>query len=433
MSLRQRFAVSVCGSVAAFASADVVTDWNSIALQAIRNEATAPPKAARSLAMMHAAVYDAVNSIARTHTPYLVDYVADPACSREAAAAQAARDVLVSTFPGQAATFNAALAGHLGGIPDGPAKLDGISVGGQMATAMIAARSADGSTFNPPYTPGTNPGDWRPTPPGFQPPALPGWGSVTPFGIPSGSAFRPPAPPALTSAQYTAAWNEVKELGSATSATRTADQTQIAIFWRAGGGTNTPPGMWNNIAQVVGTAQGNTLEENARMFALLNLGTADAGVAAWDAKYTYNHWRPIAGIREADTDGNADTTADPSWTPLFATPNHPSYVSGHSTFSAVSAAILADFFGTDAIPFSFSGDDLPGVFRSFDGFSDAAAEAGMSRIYGGIHWQYDNTYGQQLGNSVGSYIFDHYMQPIPEPASAVAMVMLAGLVIRRRR
>lgn len=432
MSLRIRFAVSFCAGATALASADVVTDWNAIALQAIRNEATAPPKAARSLAMMHAAVYDAVNSIARTHTPYLVDHIADPGCSREAAAAQAARDVMVSVFPAQAATFNAALSTQLGGIPNGPAKTDGIAVGSQMATAMIASRAADGSTFNPPYTPGTNPGDWRPTPPGFQPPALPGWGSVTPFGIPSGAAYRAPAPPALTSAEYTAAWNEVKELGSATSATRTADQTEIAVFWRAGGGTNTPPGMWNKIAEVVGTAQGNSLEDNARMFALLNLGTADAAIAAWDTKYTYNHWRPIAGIREADTDGNADTTADPAWTPLFPTPNHPSYVSGHSTFSATGAAILADFFGSDTIPFSFSGDDLPGVFRNFDGFSDAAAEAGMSRIYGGIHWQYDNIWGQNIGNSVGSYIFDHYMQPIPEPAS-VAMVMLAGVFIRRRR
>src|SRR5207237_1766873 len=190
-----------------------------------------------------------------------------------------------------------------------------------------------------------------------------------PFCIPSDSAFRPPAPPALTSADYTAAFNEVKSLGAANSTTRTAEQSQIARFWYGTAGTFTSAGYWNQIAQGVAQQRGDSLVQNARLFALLNLAQADAYFAVWDAKYTYNFWRPVTAIRAADADGNPDTAADPAWAPFLATPAHPSYNSGHSGISGAAAAVLAAFFGSDAVPFSLSSDSLPGVTRSFASFS----------------------------------------------------------------
>ena len=207
-----------------------------------------------------------------------------------------------------------------------------------------------------PYTPRPGPGNWRPTPPGFLPPVHPNWPQVTPFALASGAQFRPAGPPALTSAEYTRNFNEVKALGALNSAVRTADETKIARFWLDGPGTATPPGHWNRIAQDVARAKGTTLAQNARLFALLNLAGADAGIACWDAKYVYDFWRQITAIREADTDGNPDTVADPNWTPLVTTPNHPSYPSGHATFSGAAATVLAAFFGTDDVAFTSTPD-----------------------------------------------------------------------------
>jgi membrane-associated phospholipid phosphatase len=240
----------------------------------------------------------------------------------------------------------------------------------------------------------------------------PQWGSVTPFCIPSDSAFRPPPPPALTSADYTAAFNEVKSLGAANSTTRTAEQSQIARFWYGAAGTYTATGYWNQIAQEVAQRRGDSLVQDARLFALLNLAQADAYFAVWDAKYTYNFWRPVTAIRAADTDGNPDTAADPAWTPFLVTPAHPSYSSGHSGISGAAAAVLAAFFGTDAIPFSFSSDGLPGVTRSYAGFSAAAQEVSDSRVYAGIHWRFDVQAGQVMGNEVGDYIATHFLRPV---------------------
>jgi hypothetical protein len=209
------------------------------------------------------------------------------------------------------------------------------------------------------------------------------------YTVPSGSAFRAPPPPALNSPDYTAAFNEVKTIGDINSTTRTADQSQIAQFWYGQTGTYTATGYWNQIAQEVAVQQGNSLVQNARLFALLNLTEADAAIAVWDTKYTYNFWRPITAIRNADTDGNPDTIADPNWTPFLVTPNHPSYCSGHSGVSSGAATVLAAFFGTDNISFSLSSDSLPGVTRSYTSFSQAAQEASDSRVYAGIHWRFD--------------------------------------------
>jgi membrane-associated phospholipid phosphatase len=391
-------------------SADVVLQWNQVFLDTFKADRVAPVFFSREAAIVHAAIYDAVNDIDRSYTPFFADVKAPRGASLEAAAAQAAHDTLAALFPAHQATFDATLAADLAGIPPGRARL-GVAVGQAVAQQILAWRSTDGSSAQVTYVPGTGPGVWQPTPPAFAPAVAPQWGHVTPFCIPSDAAFRPPAPPALTSPEYTAAFNEVKGLGAANSATRTAEQSQIAQFWYGQAGTFTAGGYWDQIAQGVAQARGDSLVQNARLFALLNLAQADALFAVWDAKYTYNFWRPVTAIRAADTDGNPATAADPGWTPFLVTPAHPSYISGHSGVSGASAAVLAAFFGTDAIPFSFNSDSLPGVTRSFASFSATAQECSDSRVYAGIHWRFDVAAGQAVGDEVGNYVASHFLLP----------------------
>src|SRR4026207_499453 len=317
-------------SIAIPASADVVTDWNNAALDAIRADRTAPPIASRSLAIAHVAIYDAVNGITRTHEPYLVPSAVPASASRVAAASAAAHQTFVSLFPNHTSTFDALHAAILAGIPNGPQKTNGIAWGEFVATQILAARTNVGSNAIVLPPGGSGPGVWIPTPPAFLPYLLPQWGFVVPFGMSTPSQFRPPGPPALDSQQYAADYEEVKELGAAVGSTRTEEQTEIALFWADGGGTETPSGHWNSIAQVIAAAQGNTLEQNARLFALLNISMADAAICAWDAKYTFHFWRPVTAIRNADLDGNDATTADPTWSSFIGTPPFPDYVSGHS-------------------------------------------------------------------------------------------------------
>lgn len=317
------------------------------------------------------------------------------------------------------AVFDAALAEALATVPDGLGKTQGIALGQQVGDAILAWRSTDGAGATVPYTPGIDPGDWNRTFPDFLPPLLPQWPQVTPFGMTSGSQFRPAAPPALDSAEYSAAVDEVLQLGGISSSVRTAEQTEIALFWADGGGTFTPPGHWNQIAADVALDQGNTLAENARLFALLDIALGDAGISSWDAKYTYNLWRPIDAIRRGDTDGNDETDADATWTPLLKTPPFPTYTSGHSTFSGAADAVLTSFFGPN-VHFVNQSDGHNGfrqrplsdeqvVTRSFDSFSQAADEAGRSRIYGGIHFQFDNTAGLAAGRALGSYVVANFL------------------------
>jgi hypothetical protein len=382
---------------------DIVTDWNNAALDAIRADRTAPPIASRSLAIVHVAIYDAVNGIARTNEPYLVPSAVSSSASRVAAASAAAHQTLVSLFPNHASTFDALHAAILAGIPNGPQKTNGITWGEFVGTQILAARANDGSNaiVQPPG--GSGPGVWIPTPPAFLPYLLPQWGFVVPFGMSSSSQFRPPGPPALDSQQYAADYEEVKELGAAVGSTRTEDQTEIALFWADGAGTETPPGHWNSIAQIIATTRGNTLEENARLFALLNIAMADAAICAWDAKYTYHFWRPVTAIAFAEPGLN--------WMPLLVTPPFPEYTSGHSTFSAAGATVLPLFYGTEDLPFTTGSDFLPGVYRSFSTPFDAAEEAGVSRIYGGIHFHSANVDGLQAGSSIGEWTATHYLLP----------------------
>jgi membrane-associated phospholipid phosphatase len=390
---------------------DLVLRWNEAALLAVKEDGTPPPLAARNLAMMHAAVYDAVNAVYRTHRPYLVDAHPPPGTSAEAAAAIAAHRTLVQLYPKQVAHFNALLDDSFRQIPDVPGKADGVALGQFTAESVLGWRENDGAQRTVAYAPRGGPGLWRPTPPAFKPALLPQWPSLTCFAMRSGSQFRPTPPPALTSAAYTAAYEEVRSLGGVHSLARTPEQTEIARFWADGDGTVTPPGHWNRIAQAVALARGTTLAENARLFALLNLALADAGVVAWDCKFHYDYWRPIQAIREAASTGNPDTPPDPDWAPLLPTPPFPTYTSGHSTFSSAAAGVLAVYFGRDDVPFTSTSEGLPGVTRSFAGFWAAAEEAGQSRIYGGIHWQFDNTEGLASGRALGRYVAERFLTP----------------------
>ena len=395
--------INLASSVAVPARADVVTDWNNAALEAIRAGNTSPPIASRSLAILHVSIYDAVNGIARTHEPYLVPSAVPASASSPAAASAAAHQALVNLFPANTAGFDALYAAILAGIPDSPHKRAGIIWGEFVATQILAARANDGSNAIVPPPGGSGPGVWIPTPPAFLPYLLPQWGFVVPFGMSNSSQFRPPGPPSLDSQQYAADYEEVKQLGPVVGSTRTADQSEIALFWADGAGTETPPGHWNSIAQIIVDARGNTLEENARLFALLNIAMADAAICAWDAKYTFNFWRPVTAIAFAEPQLN--------WMSFIVTPPFPDYTSGHSTFSAAAATVLPLFYGTEDLPFTTGSDFLPGVFRSFSTCFDAAEEAAVSRIYGGIHFRTASEDGLQAGTSIGEWTVTNYLQP----------------------
>jgi hypothetical protein len=415
-------------------SANFVLDWNALVLDVQRLRAQGNPPATRALAIMDGAIYDSVNAISPTHTVFHVDARTFPGAgtaSADAAAAQAAHDVAYALYtqPAERARFDALLTTHLAEVPDGQPETDGIALGQFVAAKMLAWRATDHSGDTVIYTPGSGPGVWQPTPrpnPNAPPAELPGlpaatpqWPLVTPFALLSGDQFRAVPPPALTSADYTEAYLEVKALGgngTTTPSTRTPEQTEIALFWAGLGVSNSGIAIWNQITQTVALEHQLSLAENARLFAEVNIASADAFIASFDTKYTYNFWRPVTAIRAADTDGNPDTLTDSTWTPLFATPNHPSYASNHSLQSRAAAEALAAFFGTDHVRFTatFIGTDpaLAGVERSFNKFTDVAKEAGKSRIYAGIHWSFDVAIGEQLGRKVGQYVADHYFQPL---------------------
>jgi hypothetical protein len=445
-------------------SADAVLDWNAVALAAVAADHSGPGDASqggptrtsRALAIVHAAMFDAANCIDRSFTPYLVKRHAPKNSSIDAAVAQAAHDTLTALYPLQAATFDAALAATLDGVPNGASERHGIHIGTAVAKKILRERRDDGSAIDPPYVDGTLPGEHRQDPlhptQGF---LSPGWGNVTPFTMTSAAQFRAPAPPFLTSAEYAAAFNEVKVVGAADAETsdrdgngmpdRTPQQTETAIFWGYDGspGLGTPPRLYNQIARVIAVQEGNTEIENARMFALINLAMADAGIASWESKYVFNFWRPVIGIREADLgtgpsglgDGNPDTIAETDWTPLGApcsndcgavtnfTPPFPAYTSGHATFGSAMFETLMNFYGRDNIAFSFTSDEFNGMTRDQNGdvrplvtrsylrLSEASDENAQSRIYLGIHWVFDKTGGIAQGRSIANHAFQNFLRP----------------------
>ena len=359
-----------------------VVFWDKALIHCVEVGNTPPPMASRCMAMVHDAIFDVVNAInGSTYEGYA--YQTGPAKINvpvDVAVASTAYNVIKALFPSEMASLDASYNAAISGVPH-DAKFDAaINLGKEVAATYLQLRANDGSEKVVNYTPKDGAGNWQPTPPANAPALFPQWPDVKTWALESGNQFRPDKPPALTSEEYTRAFNEVKAIGSKNSATRTADQTEIAKFWADGAGTATPPGHWHEIAQDLAVDRNLGLLETARLFAQLSTTVADAGIAAWDAKYAYNNWRPITGIRNADIDGNANTTKDAGWEPLLVTPAFPDYISGHSTFSSGAATVLKNFFGTDNISFSTHSYGLPGVTRSFSSFSQAAEEAGRSRI-----------------------------------------------------
>jgi hypothetical protein len=390
-------------------SPDQVIQWNRILLGILRTPGAQPPTIhpTRSMAILHAAVYDAVNAIAKRNAPYLVHLGAPKHASEPAAAAAAAHDVLVRLYPSEAAALDADLAVSLSQVPDGRDKDRGIRIGEEAAAAVLTLRSDDGSAAAPiPFVPGSNPGDYQLTPPAFAQPVFTQWPFVQPFALRSANQFRPAAPPAVTSHTYAASFDEVKSLGMASSVTRTADQTEVARFWGA-----PIQNYWNEIAQTAALAHATTLAQNARLFALLDLTLADSVIAFYDAKYTYHFWRPITAIRAAANDGNRATAGDPNWTPLATTALDPSYPGAHAVVSGAGADVLSSFFGTDNETFAVTSELLPGVERVFTSFSAAADEASLSRIYAGQHFRFDLVAGQRLGRQVADYVLRNFLLP----------------------
>jgi hypothetical protein len=392
-----------------FAQGDAVLDWNDLALDCVRSDNTAPTISTRNLSILNTAMYDALNSITRTHQPCLFELTAPTNCSAEAAVVAAGYEVITSLYPSYIPWANDLYDNFLSTQPPNEALTNGLNLGLRIALLTLNSRSDDGANTDLPYIPSDLPGQWQRTPPFYRPPLTPQWGELVPFCLPDIEPFIPPSPPPLDSAEYAIAFNEVKNVGGATSTNRTPEQSQIAVFWSDFSYTAMPPGHWHEIAAAIALSCKNSLEQNARLFALLSLAQADAAIVCWATKYRYNSWRPITAIQRADEDGNPGTQKDASWSHYLAAPPFPSYMSGHSTFSKASAQVLTRFYGTDAISFSATSDSLPGVVRTFTSLSGCADEIGMSRVYGGIHFQFDNEAGKRCGQLIGDYISKNFL------------------------
>ncbi len=397
---RQLTSGMVCGAIRAFsvavvvvvltvstALADEVFDWNQTLFRAGLVAGTTPVVMTRMAAIVQAAVFDAVNGIDRRYEPIHVPPAGPAGASREAAAAQAAYATLVQLYPAQKTMFDARLAVSLASLAvhtPSASLASGVAWGQTVANAILAWRGGDGFTpAPPPFVGAAVVGTWRPTPPAFAPGAAPQFAYMTPWVIAAPSAFRPAGPPPLTSARYAMDFNETKNEGSVLSTTRTTDETVSSWFWNSG----TAAFIWNDLALSLmkepdendrGPLRHNTVLKEARLLALLNVAMADAAIGCWEAKYTYVFWRPVTAIPEAAADGNAATDADATWAPLFATPAHPEYPSGHSCVSAAAGTVLADAFG-ERTHFTVQSDAMPGIVRSFRSFSSALTEVANAR------------------------------------------------------
>jgi hypothetical protein len=415
--------VSAAGPTSSPLDAAIVSQWNAIAqVETIPLRPTAHGES-RGIAMVEGAVYDAVNAIDGGYQPYLLDTKFDSDGSQGAAAATATYRVLLAITPAaRHAGLDASYTTTMAAIPDGPSKQEGVDAGEAAAAAMLAARQGDGflAPFDFSLVIGPDPGDWRPVTPTALDPD-PWVGNLKPFLIESPSQFRSEGPNALTSDEYTKEFDEVKELGALNSTTRTEDQTKAAVFWQFA-----PIAFWNALARGLADRYDLDAADQARLYAMINLAAADAAIACWNDKYYWNFWRPRAAIREADTDGNPATVADPTWEPLFSpatpttpplvTPPFPDHPSGHGCASGATLDTFADFFGTGKVEVTLvSGRSLDGVPippRHFDRFSQVLKEIIDARVWGGIHFRTADVQGAVIGKKVAHYLRKHYFHPV---------------------
>ncbi|HEU5388803.1 MAG TPA: vanadium-dependent haloperoxidase [Streptosporangiaceae bacterium] len=387
-------------------SGQLVVTWNKelIKILGIPGQQPATVHPTRSFALLQAAEYDAVNSITRHDRPYLFSVRAPRDARPDAAADQAAHDVLAALYPSMQGELGGLLHAELAKIPGGHSRNDGTQVGAAVARHLLGLRAHDGSTATPPpFVSGNLPGDYRPTPPDFLAPVFTGWGKVTPFVLENGRQFRPAAPPPVTSAAYAAALNEVKSKGRDNSRTRTKDQTAEAVFWASAPVWNT----WNQVAQgqvLRDGRQGASLERTTALFASLDFALADATIAMYNAKYRYAVWRPVTAIRLANTIHNPAIRRDKHWNPLAVTAPDPSYPGAHSTISEAAATVLSAFDGS-RVHLAIT---LNGVTRTFGSFQAAANEAGLSRIFAGQHTRLDHQAGERLGGRVAAFVLGHF-------------------------
>jgi hypothetical protein len=472
--------------VTATSRADIVTDWNATYRQAAQIDGADainfanPGWSTRAAAMTNSAIYDIFQSYSRTSAPFLVDTTAPAGASMNAAINQAAYELLACTYPNEHAMLAADYRQRMDQIPDSPAKTSGMQFGHSVASAYVVNRASDHAVDSTPYTPGTLPGQWRPDP--YHPTQKawgPGWGTVSTFSIGSTAPFvnALTPPPALNSPEYTAAFNQVKSYGALNSTTRTADETEEGLFWAYDRATmGPPPVLFDRNLEDIGKQVGNSPAQNARMFAMASVAMADAAVAAWDAKFQQNYWRPVTAIHEAGndgsaySDGNPNTVGDVNWRPLGApgpdpnstaddfTPPFPSWTSGHATMGSAMYKSLELFFGTNSFSTAaanngvspgtgeytlnsaeFDANGVAGMTREFSTFTQTGGPAdlnvgtenspegenNMSRVYLGVHWIFDQRDGMELGRNIADYVFAHNFQSlapaqnIPEPSALV--------------
>jgi hypothetical protein len=393
-------------------SVNPVVQWNKTLLVIVRTPGAQPATVhpTRTFAIMHAAIYDAVNAIDRTHKPYLVRLTTVPRfVSQDAAAASAAHEVLAALYPSFKTLLDDQLQQSLASIQDDGDKAEGIRIGKTVADQILTLRSNDGSSAPPvPFVFGSVPGDYQSTPPNFpKQPQFTHWSHVTPFALERANQFRPGPPPALTSDRYSDVFNEVKSLGIANSTSATADQALTGRFWNGA-----IQNYWNEITQTATLERDLTTAQSARLFALLNFSFADGVIAFYDAKYTYNFWRPVTAIRDSANDGNPETLPDPNWLPEVGnTTPDPAYPGAHAVISAAGASVLISILGKNHFDFTVTSEVLPGVDRSFKSFSAADEEATLSRIFAGVHFRSDLTTGQRLGREIAGFVVHNFLTP----------------------
>jgi hypothetical protein len=382
-----------------------MAEWNAISLRTTLTGPFSPPRESRTMAMVSAAVYDAVTSIAGGYQPYVARVAARPGASVSAATATAAHHVLRALHPAAQATLDAAYDSTLARLPEGAARTDGIAVGAAAATAVLTRRATDHASAQVEFVVRADDGLWQPTPPARVAALEPGWGHVTPFALDSGAQLRPAAPPSMSSPAYARDLEEITAIGSAGSRTRTAQQTEVARFW-----ISTAPQLWNQVARQLTQATGMEPAAAARAYLLLNVAGADAMIAAWDAKYAYRQWRPVTAIRRgAATDGL--TSGDTTWTPLLITPPFPDYPAGHTAYGGAAETVLAAVFGERPAAFSITSPTADGATHGYATFHEVADEVVNARVWGGVHWRTSSTAGRELGRKVGEVVLRRTAPP----------------------